>query len=418
MKHYYAVLQLDENAAPAEIKKAYRRLAKQYHPDVNKSPDAHDRFIEITEAYEFLINHWPSHITGSSDKSSQDQGYTDYRWTEEYERFRKESREKAQRQARMRYEKFRKQHEAFQESGLNDIGLWLTVLIRIVGILLLLFLFFTPIISAFYSGWAMIFLAFLTWPFAAIIAWYIYDNRKHYFIPGQFYYTPQRIRNLYSDTHHSEQPCYYCRSRSANSQAYRVELLKLKELKYGSKGFRQHTVNYVNQNVAIMVPRSRKAFILHSISILTKLTAILGCLFFLDISSIVWRIIIGMLAGGIVCRLLLLLTRTRSNNSYLVSYGMLFRVCLWLLFISLVSRFSFVPFDIATTDSIYFVITSIIIFDSFLMQLVGFLFGKYAALPVTTQHPDVMQKFHEGYSVYNDVPVISVVYPIFRWIFG
>jgi hypothetical protein len=418
MEYYYAVLQLDEHATPEEIKKAYRRLAKQYHPDVNKSPDAHDRFIEITEAYEFLINHWPGHITGSGNKGSQNQGYTDYRWTEEYERFRKESREKAQRQARMRYEKFRKQHEAFQESGLNDIGLWLTVFIRIVGIVLLLFLFFTPIVSAYYSGWPMIFLAFLTWPFAAIIAWYIHDNRKRYFIPGQFYYTPQRIRHLYSDTHQTAQPCYYCRSKYANSQSYRIELLKLKDLKYGSKGFRQHTVNYVNQQVAIMVPRSRKAFILHSVSIFTKLTAILGCLFFLDISSILWRIIIGMLAGGLVSRLLLLLTRTRSNISYLVSYGMILRVGVWLLSIFLVSRFSFDPFDIATTDSIYFVITSIIIFDSFLMQLVGFIFGKYAALPVTMQYPDVMQKFHEGYSVYNDVPVISVVYPIFRWVFG
>lgn len=418
MKHYYALLQLDEEATPAEIKKAYRRLAKQYHPDVNKSPDAHERFIEVTEAYEFLINHWPGHITGSTGKESQDQGYTDYRWTEEYERFRKDSREKAQRQARMRYEKFRKQHEAFQESGLNDVGLWFTVVSRIAGVVLLLFLFFTPIVSAFFTGWTMIFLAFLTWPFAAILAWYIYDNRKHYFIPGQFYYTPRRIRHLFMDTHHSVQPCYYCRSQTANSLSYRLELLKLKELKYGSKGFRQHSVNYVNQQVAIMVPRSRKAFILHSVSMLAKLTGILGCLFFLDISSIVWRIIIGMVAGGLVSRLLLLLTRTRSNNSYLVSYGLLLRVGLWLLSIFLVSRFRFDPFDIVTTDSIYFVITSIIIFDSFLMQLVGFLFGKYAAFPVTTQYPDVMQKFHEGYSVYNDVPVISVVYPLFRWIFG
>ena len=38
------------------IKKAYRKLAKQYHPDVNHSPDAADRFREITEAYDTLTD--------------------------------------------------------------------------------------------------------------------------------------------------------------------------------------------------------------------------------------------------------------------------------------------------------------------------------------------------------------------------
>ena len=44
------------DATTAQIKSAYRKLAKQYHPDVNDSPDAAERFREITEAYDTLTD--------------------------------------------------------------------------------------------------------------------------------------------------------------------------------------------------------------------------------------------------------------------------------------------------------------------------------------------------------------------------
>ncbi len=51
---YYAVLGLSRDASADDIKKAYRKLARQYHPDVNKSPGAETRFKEINEANEVL----------------------------------------------------------------------------------------------------------------------------------------------------------------------------------------------------------------------------------------------------------------------------------------------------------------------------------------------------------------------------
>jgi molecular chaperone DnaJ len=53
-RDYYQVLGIDRQATEEDVKKAFRRLARQYHPDVSKSPDAEARFKEINEAYEIL----------------------------------------------------------------------------------------------------------------------------------------------------------------------------------------------------------------------------------------------------------------------------------------------------------------------------------------------------------------------------
>jgi len=56
MKDYYNILNISRNAQELDIKKAYRKLAMIWHPDINNSPFAHSKFIEINEAYEILIN--------------------------------------------------------------------------------------------------------------------------------------------------------------------------------------------------------------------------------------------------------------------------------------------------------------------------------------------------------------------------
>ncbi len=53
-KDYYQILGVSRNATQEEIKEAYRKLALKYHPDVNKSKEAEEKFKEITEAYAVL----------------------------------------------------------------------------------------------------------------------------------------------------------------------------------------------------------------------------------------------------------------------------------------------------------------------------------------------------------------------------
>ncbi len=55
-KDYYATLGVAATASAAELKRAYRKLARKYHPDVSKEPNAEARFKEISEAHEALID--------------------------------------------------------------------------------------------------------------------------------------------------------------------------------------------------------------------------------------------------------------------------------------------------------------------------------------------------------------------------
>src|SRR6188508_1224694 len=51
---YYAALGVERGASADEIRKAYRRLAQKYHPDVSKEPKAEEKFKEVAEAYQTL----------------------------------------------------------------------------------------------------------------------------------------------------------------------------------------------------------------------------------------------------------------------------------------------------------------------------------------------------------------------------
>ena len=55
-KDYYATLGVQRTATQDEVKRAYRKLARKFHPDVSKEPDAESRFKEVAEAHEALID--------------------------------------------------------------------------------------------------------------------------------------------------------------------------------------------------------------------------------------------------------------------------------------------------------------------------------------------------------------------------
>jgi hypothetical protein len=99
LSEYYDILGLPVTASIEEIKSAYRKKARLYHPDINHLPEAKDQFIKVTEAYDFLI--------ASREKGDlNDQDY--FRVVEEWRKYRQDrSRQRAQYYARSSYVRFK-----------------------------------------------------------------------------------------------------------------------------------------------------------------------------------------------------------------------------------------------------------------------------------------------------------------------
>lgn len=99
ISEYYETLGLPLNSSVEEIKKAYRKKARLYHPDINHLPEAKEMFIKVTEAYDFLM---ANHEKGKLD----DQEY--FRIVEEWRKYRQDrSRQRAQYYARSSFVRFK-----------------------------------------------------------------------------------------------------------------------------------------------------------------------------------------------------------------------------------------------------------------------------------------------------------------------
>ncbi len=99
ISEYYNILGIPMNSSLEDIRKAYRKKARLYHPDINQTPGAKEKFIEATEAYDFLVSNYGK---GQLD----DQDY--FRVVEEWRKYRQDrSRQRAQYYARSSFNQFK-----------------------------------------------------------------------------------------------------------------------------------------------------------------------------------------------------------------------------------------------------------------------------------------------------------------------
>ncbi len=145
MHNYYHILGVTEHATLDQIKKAYRKKAMLLHPDINKADDAHDQFILLNEAYEYLLN-----ISGNHTNTyirAQERAKKQAKYHRKWEtREREKARERARAYAQMKY-------EAYLKSDIYKTTEAINLVLDLLGLIfLLLFVFGIPILTFIQHG--------------------------------------------------------------------------------------------------------------------------------------------------------------------------------------------------------------------------------------------------------------------------
>lgn len=158
--NYYQILGLSENASLKEIKAAYRKMAKHYHPDVNPTPNAKQQFIRINEAYQCILNERKNKYDARpvSDEEYQRKKEEAFRnWQKQYEQ---DARKAAEEFANQSFEEF-SNSDVFKSASIfyfkKALGCVLVAIPLIIFIIyflltsyiigIILFLLFIPILS-------------------------------------------------------------------------------------------------------------------------------------------------------------------------------------------------------------------------------------------------------------------------------
>ena len=396
-KDYHKILGLDRDAGPMEIKKAYRNMAKKFHPDINTSPDAHDCFIEITEAYEILMNQDLQEYYIYHERASN----VEFRRAQ-YEQARKAAQEAARRYAKMKFEKFKQEQEAFKKSGWHDLILTLRYSIRILVFPLIVTFIALPLISEEVAEHPTGYVMF--WLLALILVFFIINNWKNYLRIDSYYYHISDIPKFFGETSKKTSlDCYYCPGHKAMIFPYKISTFRIRSIQiqtfgavYGRKAGSSRDLKTIH------IPRSRKAFIMHSLISLIKIITLLGCMIFITRNPFArLSLPAGLILGSGVSALLLRLSGTRPKVSYLISYGMLIKLLVWIVLIWFFGMYSFI----------------FLFFDPMLEALLRFISRDQLFIPLIQQYPPLQQLFRNRYQLYMELPVLSVISPLFRWLF-
>ncbi|MFZ6051291.1 J domain-containing protein [Halocola ammonii] len=137
---YFRILGVKSTANKATIKKAFRAKAKKLHPDVNPSSEARQQFIELDEAYDFLMDNYDrlEHLRKPKQRKARtnqrEHKKTKQAWDAQS---RAKSRAKAERYANMNFEEFSKTDQFKSADKLQDFWDYLQVSIMVIVVLVI-----------------------------------------------------------------------------------------------------------------------------------------------------------------------------------------------------------------------------------------------------------------------------------------
>lgn len=141
IEQYYLILNLKETFTLAELKAAYRKKAKELHPDLNKMQDAHEKFILLNEAYEYLYNQKTGKVFANGKYRSKSYGtYTQWKEAEHAN-----VRKRANAQAEMKF-------DDYTSTDYYKLTESLDILIDAFSFTISIALLFSPVIGYFCMG--------------------------------------------------------------------------------------------------------------------------------------------------------------------------------------------------------------------------------------------------------------------------
>ncbi len=401
---YYHLLQLTPKASTEDIKKAYRRLAKKYHPDVSRAANAHERFIAISRAYEILIHKPPQKAPETSQSPDR-------------ETFYRKAHEQAERHARMRYNEFQRKHEAFQKSGLYDVSLFLQYALNVFLFFLAAVCILGPVYLAIMYEPLILAILFFVELIGIFLVIYIISEWKKMFRLGKFFYSFEDLKKLFKpETMEKNILCSYSTNRIADGKPYVLTVSKIEDVKLQRNVPFMHQTRYKRQTKKIEIPRSFKAFILHFVASGIRLLSIILCVLFLPVSSYAWRLIAGIFVAWIISRILLLTFCTKPKGTYLFTYCLMFKMLIWLTLVFLATDVNEMH-QLQTSDFLLAVMVLLLLFDPLLELAIKSIKKGYFMRPVFRPNDYLKPYIAQKYQFYLDVPVWSAIFPLVRWIF-
>lgn len=132
--NYYEILEIDASASEREVKSAFRKLAKKYHPDVNQDAGAQDVFKRVYMAYEVLSDPYKKRLydelrTGNDAVSDSEYQHDDeFDYNSGFNDWERRASHRADYYANMRYEQFREEELQGMDFIYHQIALFLGVI--------------------------------------------------------------------------------------------------------------------------------------------------------------------------------------------------------------------------------------------------------------------------------------------------